>query len=159
MQRLNDRDFVTALVLFGIGIFFLSSTGDGVKDWIFPLLAIYLMLGMAVLLLGRFVLGVVQGRAPNIIEGFGKDRMVVVDLLVFGTMVLAYILLMNGIGFWLDSLLMLIAASIYLTKTRTRRSMILAVAVPLATCVLAYVIFLHVFYVPLPEATWFGSGS
>jgi hypothetical protein len=32
--------------------------------------------------------------------------------------------------------------------------MALAIVVPLATCVVAYVVFLHVFYVPLPEATW-----
>jgi hypothetical protein len=159
MQRLKDRDFMTAVVLLGIGTWFLASTEEGVKDWIFPLLAIYLMLGVAVALLAKFVVTVVLERAPDIIEGFGENRMVVVDLLVFGVIVLAYIVVMSGIGFWLSSFLMLLLTSIYLTTDKTRRSLIMAVAVPLGTCILAYVIFLHVFYVPLPEASWFGSGS
>jgi hypothetical protein len=49
---------------------------------------------------------------------------------------------------------MLSLASIYLTLDKTRNNIILAVVVPFATCILAYLIFQHVFYVPLPQARW-----
>ena len=79
---------------------------------------------------------------------------IVIDVLVFCAIVLAYILVMNGLGFWLASFLMLSLASIYLTPQKTPRNIGLAIVVPLAACIVAYVVFLHVFYVPLPEATW-----
>ena len=62
----------------------------------------------------------------------------------------------NGLGFWLSSLIMLTLASIYLTLEKTRRNLILAVVVPLAACIVAYFIFIHVFYVPFPKPTWWG---
>ena len=49
---------------------------------------------------------------------------------------------------------MLSLASTYLTLEKTRRNMGVAIIVPLAACVVAYLVFLHVFYVPLPKATW-----
>ena len=39
MQRLVDRDLLTALVLFFIGGVALFSADDDVKNWMFPLLA------------------------------------------------------------------------------------------------------------------------
>ena len=154
MQRLMDRDFLTALVLFGIGAVFWSGIGADVKDWGFPLLATYLILGIAVALLARVVLAAVLKRAPDIIDGFRENRIVIIDLLVFCAIVLAYVLVMNGLGFWLASFLMLTLASLYMTQEKTRRNLILAVVTPLGVCILAYFIFLRVFYVPLPEATW-----
>ena len=159
MQRLMDRDLLTALVLFGIGAVAWSGAGDDVKDWIFPLLATYLVLGIAVVLLARVVLAAVLKRAPDIVDGFGENRIVIIDLLVFGAIVLAYIFVLNGLGFWLASFLMLTLASTYLTMDKTRRSLIIAVVMPLAVCILAYFIFLRVFYVPLPEATWWPGVS
>jgi hypothetical protein len=159
MQRLMDRDLLTALVLFGIGAVSLSRTGADVKDWIFPLLATYLILGIAVALLARVVLAAVLKRAPDIVDGFRENRLVVIDLLVFCAIVLAYVLVLNGLGFWLSSFLMLTLASIYLTQDKTRRNLVMAIIVPLAACILAYVIFLRVFYVPMPEATWWPGAS
>ncbi len=154
MQRLMDRDLLTALVLFGIGGVFWSSIGADVKDWGFPLLAIYVVLAIAVALLARVIVATVLKQAPDIVDGFRENRAVVGDLLVFCAIVLAYILLMNGLGFWLASFLMLTLASLYMTQEKTRRNLILAVVVPLGVCILAYFIFLRIFYVPLPEATW-----
>ena len=119
MRRIMDRDLLTALVLFAVGAVFSADGGKNLKDWVFPLLATYLVFGIAVALV-----------------------------------VLAYVFVMHGIGFWLSSFLMVLLTSVYLTLEKTRRNMGLALAVPLAACVGAYLIFTHVFYVPFPEATW-----
>jgi hypothetical protein len=155
MQRLMDRDFLTALVLLVIGAVFYTRSGTDTKDWGFPLLATYVVLAIGVAFLVRVVLAAAMKRAPDVVDGFRENRVVVVDLLVFCAIVLVYTIVLKGLGFWLSSFLMLTASSYYLTTERTRRNVVLAVVVPVAVCIIAYVIFLQVFYVPLPEAGWF----
>lgn len=154
MQRLIDRDLLTALLLFGVGAVFWVDPGADVKDWIFPRLAVYLVLGTAAVYLVRVVWAVITKRVPDTIHLTPDDRTALIDVLVFLVVVLAYMFVMRGLGFWLSSLLMLTLISIYLTLDKTRRNMMLAVVVPILTCVVAYFVFLHVFYVPFPKATW-----
>ena len=155
MKRLIlDRDLLTALVLFGIGMVFLSDSGDDLKDWIFPLLATYLILGIAVALVLLVIIRAIMKRLPEIPHLTAEDRTAYFDVLVFFLIVLAYILVMHGIGFWLSSLLMVTLTSIYLTLEKTRHNMMLALVVPLLFCIVAFFVFTHVFYIPFPEATW-----
>ena len=154
MLRLVDRDLLTAMVLLIVGgVAWLSAGGD-VKNWIFPLLAIYLILGIAAALLARVIFSAIFDYVPDDVRVSDEDKSVLFDVLVFLLIVLAYMFVMYGLGFWLSSFFMLSLASIYLTLDKTRRSIALAVIVPLAICSAAYFIFLHVFYVPFPKATW-----
>jgi hypothetical protein len=93
-------------------------------------------------------------RVPDIIRVAPEDRAIFIDVIVFCAIVLAYMFVIRGLGFWLSSFLMLSLTSLYLTLDKTRHNVGLAIVVPLATCVVAYVVFEHVFYVPLPQATW-----
>jgi len=155
MKRLIiDRDLLTALVLFGVGAVFSADSGDNVKDWIFPLLATYLVLGIAVALVLLVIFRAIMKRLPDIPHLAEEDRIAYFDVLVFFLIVLAYILVMRGIGFWLSSLLMVTLTSIYLTLEKTRHNMMLALVVPLLFCIVAFFVFTHVFYIPFPEATW-----
>lgn len=157
MQRVLDRDLLSALVLFFIGAVALSESGTDRMNWVFPRLAAFLILGIAAVLLAHVVLAAAMKRAPDVIEGFSENRVVVVDLVVFCAIVLVYMLVMYGLGFWLASFLMLAATSLYLTSDKTPRKVVMAIVVPLAACVVAYGIFLHIFYVPLPEARWWAG--
>ncbi|MEK9796584.1 MAG: tripartite tricarboxylate transporter TctB family protein [Alphaproteobacteria bacterium] len=159
MDRLRDKDLLTSVILLILGFVFWSNSGDDVKDWIFPLLAAYLALGIAALLMAKAVFSVATNTAPDLIDRLSDHRIVLIDILVFSAIVLVYILLLYGLGFWLASFLMLTATSLYLTLEKTRRGVLVAVLVPLAVCVLAYVVFLRIFYVPLPEATWWTGFS
>jgi len=154
MRKFMDRDLLSALVLFAIGAVFSADGGDDIKDWIFPLLATYLVFGIAGALLLLVIFRAVTKHLSDIIHLTADDRIAYFDVLVFVLIALAYILVMHGLGFWLSSFLMVALTSIYLTLEKTRTSMGLAVVVPLAACVGAYLIFTHVFYVPFPEATW-----
>ena len=149
-----DRDLLTALILFGIGGVFLSDSGNDLKDWIFPLLATYLVLGIDVALFLLVILRAIMKRLPDIPHLTEEDRVAYFDVLVFFLIVLTYILVMRGIGFWLSSLLMVTLTSIYLTLEKTRHNMMLALVVPLLFCIVAFFVFTHVFYVPFPKATW-----
>lgn len=159
MRKLMDRDLLTALVLFGVGAVFSADGGDEIKDWIFPLLATYLVLGIAVALVVLVLFRAITKRLPDIIHVTPEDRTAYFDVLVFFLIVLAYIFVMYGLGFWLSSFLMLLLTSTYLTLDKTRMNIGLALVVPLATCVAAYLIFTHLFYVPFPEASWWPGSS
>jgi hypothetical protein len=154
MRVFLDRDFLTALVLFGVGAVFSADGGDEIKDWIFPLLATYLVFGIAVALVVLVVFRAITRRLPDIIHLTPEDRIAYFDVLVFFLVVLAYVFVMYGLGFWLSSFLMLLLTSVYLTLDKTRKNLGLALVVPLVACVAAYFLFRHVFYVPFPEATW-----
>ncbi len=154
MRILKDRDLLTALVLFGVGAVFSADSGDNIKDWIFPLLATYLVLGIAVALLLLVIFRAIMKRQPDIIHLTSEDRIAYFNVLVFFLIVLANILVMYGLGFWLSSFLMLTLTSLYLTLDKTRKNVGMALVVPLVACVVAYLVFTHVFYVPFPEATW-----
>ncbi len=154
MRRLLDRDLVTALVLFGVGAVFSADSGDNLKDWIFPLMATYLVLGIAVALLLLVIFRAIKNRPSDIIHLTSQDRIAYFDVFVFLLIVLAYILVMYGLGFWLSSFLMVSLTSVYLTLDKTRKNVRLALVVPLLTCVAAYFIFTRVVYVPFPEASW-----
>ena len=155
MKRLLlDRDLLTALVLLVIGGVFLSNSGNDLKDWIFPLMATYFILGVAVALALLVIFRAMMKILPKILHLTAEDRVAYFDVLVFFLIVLAYILVMRGIGFWLPSLLMVTLTSIYLTLEKTRHNMMLALVVPLLFCIVAFFVFTHVFYVPFPKATW-----
>ena len=154
MQRLVDRDLLTALVLFCIYAVFASGSSSDVKDWIFPILATYVILVIAVALVAKVSLAAIMKHIPDTVHLTQDERISSIDVLVFFLIVLAYMFVMYGLGFWLSSLLMVSLTSIYLTLDKTRRNIGLAMIVPLGSCILFYFVFLHVFYVPFPRATW-----
>ena len=156
MRRLIDKDLLTAFLLIAIGAVFWVAPSADPKDWAFPRLATYLVLGIAAALIARVAFEAMMKRVPDVIHLTLGDRYALIDVVVVLAIVLAYLLVLHGLGFWLSSLIMLSLMSVYLTLEKTRRNLILAVVVPLASCIVAYFIFIHVFYVPFPKPTWWG---
>lgn len=158
MRRLADKDFLTALVLFGISAIFSVGSSSDPKDWAFPLLANYVLLTIAIILLARAIFSAFLKREPDTVEFSSDDRLSFADVLVFLVIVLAFMFVMFGLGFWPSSLFMLVLTSVYLTAERTRRNMVMAIIVPIGICIAAFIIFTHLFYVPFPGAGWFEAG-
>ena len=157
MKRFADRDLLTSLMLFGVSALFSVGSSSDPKDWAFPLLANYVTLGIAIAFLAKFIFAVAKKHLPDLIEMTADDWASIVDVVVFMVIVLVYLLVMFGMGFWPASLIMLILASVYLTQERTTRHLRLAIIVPICISIVAYLIFTQVFYVPFPEAGWFTS--
>lgn len=154
MEKILDRDFLAGLVLLFIGIVAWAESGSDAMNWVFPHLAIYVVLGIASVLVGRVLLGTIVRHVPDVIGMDAEDRTAFVDVLLFLLIVLGYLVVMYGLGFWLASLIMLALTSLRLTQDRTLGNIGLALVAPLATCIVAYFVFQHVFYVPVPEASW-----
>jgi hypothetical protein len=153
-----DRDFLSSALLFVIGLVALAQVSDeSPRDWVLPLIAIYSVLAIAAALFLRFLFTSFITNAPDVVRLLRKDMPVYADVAVFCAIVLCWVLLMFGLGFWLASFLMLSAASLYLTQEKTRKNLSVDVVVSFGACAVAYVVFLHVFYVPVPAATWWAG--
>ena len=159
MQTLLDRNLLTALMLFGVSWMFSVGSSSDPKDWAFPLLANYVIFWVAVILLVQFLVSLVRKKMPDLLQFSTEDRYSAIDVLIFLVIVLAFMFVMGGLGFWLSSLIMLILASLYLTLDKTRRSVTIAAIVPFGICASAYLIFTYVFYVPFPEGTWLAGAG
>ena len=146
-------------MLFGVSWMFSVGSSSDPKDWAFPLLANYVIFWVAVILLVQFLVSLVRKKMPDLLQFSTEDRYSAIDVLIFLVIVLAFMFVMGGLGFWLSSLTMLILASLYLTLDKTRRSVAIAVIVPFGICVSAYLIFTYVFYVPFPEGTWLAGAG
>jgi len=155
MGKILNTDFLTALVLFGVSALFAVGSSSDPKDWAFPLLANYVTLGIAIVFLVRAIYATIAHKVIDAIQITVEDRAAFLNVFIFLVIVLAYMFVMFGLGFWLSSLLMLVLASVYLTVEKTRRNLMLAIVVPIAICIIAFLIFTHVFYVPFPGAGWF----
>ena len=154
MQRLLDRDLVTGLVLLCVYTLFIADSSADPKDWIFPILANYVILIIGIILFARGAFALIFNRLPDILHITRDERLAYTDVLIFFLIVLGYMFIMYGLGFWLSSWLMLSVTSIYLTLDKTPRNIRLAMIVPLGTCIACYYAFLYFFYVPFPRATW-----
>ena len=154
MQKLLDRNLLTALVLFGVGWMFSVGSSSDPKDWAFPLLANYVILAAGSILLLQFMVSKLLKRPSDLLQFSSEDKSSAIDVLVFLIFVLSFLFVMYGFGFWLSSLLMLILASLYLTLDKTPKNVIMAIIVPIGICIVAFLIFTYVFYVPFPEGSW-----
>ena len=63
-----DRDVLTALVLFFFGGVAIFAADSDIKNWIFPLMAAYLLIGIAVVLVGGVVFRAIMKQLPDIVR-------------------------------------------------------------------------------------------
>lgn len=154
MRRAIDRDLLGSLLLFLLAGVSFSQLGHERRDWVFPRYLTYLLFVLAAILAVKVIIRFATKRVST--STFDKSAAIkrTVDVVVFCVLALAYVLLANGLGFWTASLLMLIISSVYLKVEKTPKSMAIAVATAVVVCLLAYFVFLHLFYVPVPVAQW-----
>lgn len=141
-------------VSIAIGAFFFAFSGEDVRDWIWPrtLAQVLMVLGVVVLIGGLRPAGrnVTFPLVPRALRGRAALRRGDSDVLLFALGVIAYVVLMSLLGFWLVTFLVVAGAAMALDLGLTRRKRIVAVLVALALTVVGYVLFEIVFYVPFP---------
>lgn len=152
MRKVIGPDLAGAVALGVIGAVSISQMGAKTADWAFPRALTYTIIAIALVMIARVAFRAIRGRGLDTLTVAGKSQMVT-DVVVFSAAVLVYVLLIPVLGFWLDSFLMLVVTSIYLTTRRTVKSVVIAAVVAAGICALAYFIFLDVFYIPFPSAS------
>jgi hypothetical protein len=149
-QRQIPADVVGGLVMLGIAAVFRLKSGDEKLDWIFPVVLSYVLGGLGLLLVVRGAMG--RGArvpaVPPILRGQGLDVAIFIGLTV------GYVVLLDTVGFWLMSVLTIVAAAMYLDPDRSMRRLALAFAVAVGVCLGGWLLLTRVFYVPFPPADW-----
>ncbi len=100
MQKILDKNLITALVIFGICWMFSIGSSPDPKDWAFPLLANYSLLLIAIILFGRFIFFQINNKKEDILEFLSEDKASAIDVLVFLIIVIVFMLLMYVLGFF-----------------------------------------------------------
>lgn len=142
------EDVIAGLAVIAIGSTFLVNSESG-YDWVFPVSISYLFLGFGVWFVVRGLLGIgsVRVRMPSLVAP-GPAR----DVLFFMLLAIAYGMLLSTVGFWPMTFLALLTGPLYLTGMKTLKRDLLSIgAVALGFCVVGYIIFEIIFYIPLPR--------
>jgi hypothetical protein len=144
-------DLLAAVSLFLIAAVLLSQTGDGVRDWAMPRSLCYLVIGVGVVLL---VKGLVRpGEKVPLIPPVVRHKGL--DTAFFITAAVAYVLAIPIFGFWLSSAVTIFGLSVALAEKRDVRAVLTSGVTAVVVCAGAYLLMLHVFYVPLPWGSLF----
>lgn len=146
-------EIIAAVVLAAIATIFLVFAGEGVRDWLMPVTLSYVLIAAAAYLLVRGLLG--RGERVPIVPAVLRGKRSRIDVLIFAALAVAYVALLRPLGFWLVSLPMLVLGSLFLSPSHDRRTVVTAVLAACAVCVVFYVVFGYVLYVPLPRG-WSG---
>lgn len=149
-----NESLVVAIVLGAIATAFYFRTGEFVgtgarrMDWLLPLILVRIIALSAVVMAIRAVIGKGERKIsliPPIFRGQGWDVTIVFSI------VLACVLAIRTVGFWLSVLLMTLSVSAYLTYERRGRDYVTGLlSVAAVVLVLQYVMW-NVFYIPVPR--------
>lgn len=152
-RREISRDLVAGLVMLVFVAIFLGKAGEVSRtkfDWLFPVVLGYTLGVLALILVGRGLLG--RGErmpaVPIILRGQG------VDVAVFGVLTIVYVALVVPVGFWVSSAVLIVIAAVYLDTRRSTKGFAIAVAVALFACSIGYLTLTQIFYIQFPLGPW-----
>lgn len=164
----RNVDLACGLTLTAIATFFITNSGTGVWDWIFPITLSYVLLGcgLALAALGARALIVARSDGPVGISPLGdadpRPPVRLVTRLVranpawtFVAAAIAYVALIPRIGFWVASLLAQIGIGLFLRKEVSFRSFIGVTGFAIVIGATLYYVMSEVFFIPLPRLTQF----
>lgn len=147
------RDLVAGLTIFAIVAVFLGNAGEvgrGNYDWLFPVVLSYALAVLAAILVLRGLLGRGERMSlvPIVVRGQG------LDVAFFSTLAVVYVVLVQWLGFWVMSVLMIAIGAIYLDTRRSTRGALVAIAVAITVCVVGYSALTEIFYIRFPGGPW-----
>lgn len=147
-----SEEILAAAVCFVLAGLFQSRTGISGRplEWVYPqwLLIFIAALGVVLLIRGLLGYGKKYELVPPIARGQGRD------VAVFILIAVVYVLLLEPVGFWPMSILMVFVASMILTIERTVKVAVVSALTAIAMAVVGHLIFRRIFYIPFPEPPW-----
>lgn len=171
LSRSDLRELGAGLVLFAVVGVSLSGLGDGIRSWAYPTALTYLLATIGTILIGRRLLVVALRRAPSAETGSDAEAEApaaeaesdadtgdrgattsrrVTDIAVITGVAVLFAILIPVLGFWLTSFLAMGGLAIFLSDRKDVKRIGFTVLIVAAVCVGGYLLFLHVFYVPVP---------
>ena len=152
----QDSDLITGLLLMVIATLTYSGVGSSAKDWVFPLMACYVLFVISIVFL-------IKSFTKIISKTLKRDLVInrelfpsIINVVVFSLLILGFLFVLFAFGFWIASFIFLFSSISYFNPIKNIRGYAKAFVISLVTCAVAYVVFTHVFYVPFPESRLFG---
>ncbi|NCF46783.1 MAG: hypothetical protein GWP24_04345 [Alphaproteobacteria bacterium] len=153
---LKDSDVITTILLLGISFIFYSGSGANAKDWVFPLMATFSLFGISIFFLIKSILKIVSGTIVSDLEIETDQVPSIINVIFFALFMFIFLFLLFAFGFWIASLALLWTSIAYFNPDKTLKTIIKSLLIAIISCLVAYVVFTHIFYVPFPESRLFG---
>lgn len=153
---LKDSDVITTILLLGISFIFYSGSGANAKDWVFPLMATFSLFGISIFFLIKSILKIVSGTIVSDLEIETDQVPSIINVIFFSLFMFIFLFLLFAFGFWIASLALLWTSIAYFNPDKTLKTIIKSLLIAIISCLVAYVVFTHIFYVPFPESRLFG---
>ena len=153
---LKDSDVITTILLLGISFIFYSGSGANAKDWVFPLMATFSLFGISIFFLIKSILKIVSGTIFSDLEIETDQVLSIINVIFFSLFMFIFLFLLFAFGFWIASLALLWTSIAYFNPDKTLKTIIKSLLIAIISCLVAYVVFTHIFYVPFPESRLFG---
>ena len=153
---LKDSDVVTTLLLFAIASIIYSGTGTDAKDWVFPLMACFSLFAISAFFLVKSISKIMTGKIVPDLEIDVEQIPSIINVIFFSFFIFIFLLILFAFGFWIASLALLWVSIAYFDPDKNIKTIVKSFVVSLISCLIAYVVFTHIFYVPFPESRLFG---
>jgi hypothetical protein len=135
------------LVIAAVGLIY--ARGATFNVWIFPRVA---AVSVGIIGAGLLAKGLVAGERRAVLDA----HTAVTTVLPFAAGIVAYALLFSRAGFVPTTIVLYAAATWVLRRQFTIRSAVISVVIGAAFTLILHGVFTRVFYVPLPEGSWWG---
>ena len=152
----KDSDVLTTILLFGISFIFYSGSGANAKDWVFPLMATFSLFGISIFFLIKSIIKILSGTIDPDLEIDPYHIPSILNVIFFSLFIFIFLLLLFAFGFWIASLVLLWTSIAYFNPDKNLKAILKSLLIAIISCLVAYVVFTHIFYVPFPESRLFG---
>jgi hypothetical protein len=151
-----DSDLVAGLLLLFIAFITYMGTGDDFIDWVFPLMTSYTLFIISSIFLIKSLFKIVRCSTNSDLKVDISNIPSIMNVVFFSIFLFCYLFALYAFGFWIASPLLLWLIISFFTAEKNFSSMRKALVISIITCIIAYIVFTHIFYVPFPESRIFG---
>ena len=161
IKLIQDSDLATGLLLLFVASFSYAGVADNIWedyayiDWVFPLMSCFLLFSISAVYLVKSSIKIVKGTTISDLKIDKSEIPSIINVIVYTLLLFCYLVLLFVFGFWAASILLLWSGITYFRPEINRSSIIKSLIISIITCVVAYIVFTHIFYVPFPQSRIF----
>lgn len=161
LKIIQDSDFATGILLLIIASFSYGGVDEGIWDgygyidWVFPIMSSFLLFTISAVYLSVGVIKLAKGTINNDLKIEKSQIPSIINVFVYLLLLFTYLILLYISGFWIASILLLWSGIAYFRGEKNIRSISKSLGIALLTCLIAYIVFTYVFWVPFPESRVF----
>lgn len=161
LKIIQDSDFATGLLLLIIASFSYGGVDEGIWDgygyidWVFPIMSSFLLFSISAVYLSVGIIKILKGITNNDLKIEKSQIPSIINVTVYLFILFIYLILLYIFGFWIASILLLWSGIAYFRGEKNILSISKSLGIALLTCLIAYIVFTYVFWVPFPDSRVF----